>query len=474
MTDPEPSPTPWQLAADEVLAACMADVTLWRFVRFEQQIMSYHFPPGMHRMAFMALDDLRHREEPTHLTSLVDAAAGAVPLEWWSQRLLLADAVSNRDQLRRNCDILRWRGKAYDNLETLKTAQALLVAATNDEERRRAVAHVINRLGIDASDTTLDASALAVAERFEKLLAEQPRDGLATQPDVQFMAGPIQRGEIWWIAAAYKMRKSSLMRNIVLHAARNGASATIVTLESPQAVVAAQIVTMLAAEWLLREGLYHQRAKSGQPLNAISPRQLFQMRSNYRTNLDKRQVAAIDHGLLELRRLEKRLRIYDATAQGGGVTTLSDVLTLLLHDRNLYNVDLLALDYLQRLSGRGDTIFDRVSQQALELQNMALRYDVALLVLAQLNEETIRGKSSNEHSPGVKGGGDPAATADYLFTVTYPLKGEGNAADRTRMAIELKLARHGEAGVRREVVIHPPSGLILTQAGAVKPLNLEL
>lgn len=470
-TPTQTNPTPWQLAADEVLAACWMDTALWQYARFEQQVSLWHFPPGPHRLAFTALDALRITEQPVHLTSLADATNGAVPLEWWSERLLLAQAASNRDTLRRNCDILRWRGQAYANLDTLKVAQAQLVAASTEEQRREAVAMAVTRLGAVLDDVTVLADAQHVAERFSATLAEAPRAGIVTQSDVQEMAGAMQRGEIWWLAAAYKMRKSTLMRNMILHAVRNEASATIITLESSQSMVAAQLVTMLAVEWLVRENLYHARDRQGHPLNAISPRRLLQLRSGYKTSYDKRQVAAIDHGLLEFKRLGRKLRIYDATPQNGGVATLADVLTILLRDRAMYSVDVLALDYLQRLSGRGDTIFDRVSQQALELQSMALRYNVALLVLAQLNEETIKSKSG-DHSPGVKGGGDPAATADYLFTTVYPLRGADGTQDRERMEIVLKLARHGEAGVRREVALHPASGLILSPEAAVKSLDL--
>jgi hypothetical protein len=285
--------------------------------------------------------------------------------------------------------------------------------------------------------------------------------------------GGILPGEIWWIAAAYKMRKSSLLRNMALGAVRGGASVTIITLESPQNVVVAQFVAMLAAEFLLREGLFAEKDRNGIPLNAITAKQLLALRSSYRTVLDKRQVAAVQHGIAEYKRLAKSLRIYDATPTNGHVRTLGDVQTLLLRDKNLYGGNVLFLDYLQRLSGRGDSIFDRISQQALELQNMALHNNVGLVVLAQQNEETVRGKG-DEHSPGVKGGGDPAATADYLFITRYPVKNADGTHNRDRLALELRLARHGEAGAQQELPIHAASGLLIPERIAVRPVDLGL
>jgi len=468
------NPTPWQLAADEVLAACMAEVAFWQRARFEHGLMSTHFPPGVHRMAFLALDELRIAEQPTTLTALVDATNGKVALEWWAQRGLLTATASVNGTLRKNIDIMRTRAQAFAHLTALLSGAEALKNAETEEERRGVVAQVVTALGSEMSASMADATALAAGERFAELMGTPPQRGIPTAVHwLDAQTGGVSHGEIWWIAAAYKMRKSSLMRNMALGAARSGASATVITLESPQSVLVAQFVAMLAAEWMLKEGCYNDKDRRGLPLNAITAKQLLAMRNSYKTVLDKRQVAAVGYGITEYKRLARSLRVYDATPQNGGVSTLADVQTLLLRDKNLYSVDVVMLDYLQRLSGRGDSIFDRISQQALELQSMALKHNVGLVVLAQRNEETIKGKS-DEHSPGVKGGGDPAATADYLFITKYPVKRADGTADKDVLEVELRLARHGEAGSRHEFPLHAPSGWLVPEASMVKPPELVL
>jgi len=458
------TPTPWQLAADEMLAAMLTERRWWEWAVFECGLLAMHFPPGKHRQAFLAINLLRLSEQPTHLTAVVDQANGTVPLEWLSERALLAEVACHEAVVRKNAAILRTRGTAYAQLQICENAASELRKAPDEEARRKVIASTITRLGDELGHDVDDATALAGGERFMALLESKPQPGLSTGVNwVDQTTGGIQPGELWWIAGAYKMRKSSVMRNIALGAARDGASVTIITLESPQQVVIAQLVTMMAGEWLLANGLYHEKTRAGTPLNAITARQLLTLRANYRTALDPRQVAAVQYGLEEFKRLGRQLRIYDATPANGGVRTLADVYTILLRDRNLYGANVLCLDYLQRLSGRGDTIFERTSQQALELQNMALRHKVAFVVLAQRNEETIR-THEDEHSPGVKGGGDPAATADYLFLTRYPVKNpDTKTVNRELLQIELRLARHGEAGQKAELPIHPASGWLLPE-----------
>ncbi|GIV82566.1 MAG: hypothetical protein KatS3mg051_1920 [Anaerolineae bacterium] len=467
-------PTPWQLAADELLAAIMTEAQAWQTLRFELGLMSAHFPPGLHRQAFLAIDRLRLAEEPTTLTAIVDAANGQVPLTWLSERALLAEVALAEGALRKNAEIARLRAQAYAQMQAMEWAIAELRKADSEQTRRQVIARVVTMLGDELATDVTDATALAAGERFAQLMESAPQRGLPT--GVQWMdeaTGGLLPGEIWWIAGAYKMRKSSLMRNLVLGAARAGGSVTLITLESPQNVVVAQFVTMLAAEFLLQHGLYGQRGAHGLPLQNITAKQLLTLRGSYRTVLDRRQVEAVQYGIAEYKRLARNLRVYDATPQNGNVRSLADVQTLLLRDKTMYGAQVIAIDYLQRLGGSGETIFERVSHQALQLQSLALRHSVTIMVLAQQNEETVRGKG-DEHSPGIKGGGDPAATADYLFITRYPVR-ENGKANRERMQIELRLSRHGQAGVVRDMAIHPASGLLLPETvPATKPVDLGL
>jgi replicative DNA helicase len=462
MTTPEPeNPTPWQAAADEVIGACLHDRAAWELVRFGPHPLAIeHFPPGPHREAFRAIDLLYLCERPAHLVSIVNETNNAVSLEWLGARLLLGQQAAQKDRLLENCRIVQWRGQANADLTVLSEGLGLLRQARSDEDRRAVVARVVSRLSLEAGANLQDTTSQQLVTELRDLMSKPQKPGLTTAPVLMQLAGTMQRGELWLVASAYKRRKTTLMLNNVLAAIRAGVSVTVVTLETDRITMTMQLVLMLAVEWLLQNGLYHQTDPRGLPMHALSAKQLLLLRSAYRSTLAPQQVAAIDYGMQTLNGLP--LRIYDTTTTGGGVRTLADVQTLLLRDRNLYGLDLLCLDYMQRLSSAGDTIYERVSRMAFDLQTMAQRHQVALMVLAQLNEYTIR-EGDRSYSPGVKGGGDPAAAADYLFTTQYPVEDENKVERYDRVKVTLKLARYSGSGTSEVVPIDPSSGLFLPQ-----------
>jgi hypothetical protein len=317
-----------------------------------------------------------------------------------------------------------------------------------------------------------DPTATGAGERFAALMSDAPK--AAHQAGITWvdqLTGGLHPEQIWWVAGAYKMRKSSLMRNIALNLAQAGGSVTVCTLEGSQSMVIAQFVAMLAARWMLKEGIFSQNDGKGRPLNGIGSQLLLTLRGKYTTVLDKRQVAAVDAGIAAYRALGDRLRVYDSTRANGGVSDLASVQTIARRDKHLYGCDLMAVDYLQRLKGQGQTYFDVTAQNALGLQALALGQGFTLLVLAQRNEETVKLRRDDGYSPGVKGGGDPAATADYLFVTQYPFKYGDGSETRDRLGIECRLARHGEAGGSVDVAIHAASGLIIPDATLAAPVD---
>lgn len=466
----EMQPTPWQLSADEVLAVVMRDAAEYKRVRFELGLAIADFPPGTWQEVFRAVDVLYFEEAPIHVTAILDRCPAA-SLEWITARWAMGSAPLGGATLDGNVSILKARARAFGQLTAMHAAIADLKAAETDEDRGAVIGRIITQLSTERADTFADSTALAAGERFEAFMQSEPEPVITT--GIRWLdnnTGGIQRGQNWYIASPYKMRKSTLMRNMALAAARSGASVTIAAREGIQKLLSAQLVAMLAVEYLLKEGHYHARDKHGIPLHAISASLLQRLQIRYRTQLDPRQVAAVDHGIREFKRLGKHLRIYDSSHEFGGLSDLASVQTVMRRDREMYGLDVLFLDYLQLLDGNRRDTYENVSHVSQQLQQMAQRDNVALVILAQLNEETVRGHNEG-HSPGVKGGGDPAAAADFLFRTGYALDAEGKPMT-DQLRVQIKLARHGAYGQAEVFQINEASGLILPGDMAPAPLLL--
>lgn len=467
----ETKPTPWQLSADEVLAVVMRDAVEYKRARFELALMVADFPPGPWQDVFRAVDSLYFEDKPIHITAIMDVCTGA-SVEWVSARWAMGSAPLGGVTLASNVAILKARARAFGQLTAMSAGMADLKAAETDDDRAAVVGRIITQLSSEYTDTFADATALGAGERFEAFMLSDPEPVITT--GIRWLdnnTGGIQRGQNWWIASAYKMRKSTLMRIMALGAARSGASVTIAAREGSQQLLNAQFVAMLAAEHLLKHGHYAGVDKHGVPLNAISASLLLRLKNRYRTQLDAHQVAAVDYGIQEFKRLGKRLRIYDASTENGALSDLASVQTVVLRDKEMYGMDVLFVDYLQLLGGNRANIYENVSYAAQQLQHMALRHNIGVVVLAQLNEESVRGNNEG-HSPGVKGGGDPAAAADFLFQTGYPMDAEGKPMfDQLRITI--KLARHGAYGQSENFPMHPASGLLLGNGAPTAPLMLE-
>jgi replicative DNA helicase len=364
------------------------------------------------------------------------------------------------ERLRENVGIIRTRAEAYANVCTLADGIDKLKSAEDDAARRNVIGDVISNLNRQTSDAIQNATAAAVAARFEEMMNAEPDPLLSTGLGwLDNNTGGFQRRQIWWIAAAYKKRKSTLLRNMAIGGLRKGASMTIAAREGTQGLLAAQLVSMLAVEWLVKKGLYSQNDARGIPLNQISAAQLMRLKKRYRTVLHRHQVEAVDAGLAEFRQWGDRLRIYDPSQKNGGLSNFSSFQMVIYRDLQKYGIDIAFADYFQLFGAGRKTLYEDTAFMARQSQQMAADHDFALVMLAQLNEESVKGNNSG-HSPGVKGGGDPAATADLLLTTDYPQDASGDPM-YDQLRVKIKLARHGEAGKFHDFPIHPASGLIL-------------
>lgn len=281
-----------------------------------------------------------------------------------------------------------------------------------------------------------------VSKRFDAEVAalDSGEAGIDLGPTLRFLqdkALGLRPGHIWMITAPYKGRKTTLMRNLVIQACREGASVSVFALEGTETGAYAGLTALLATERLIAWGCPDEAVLS----------ETFILRG-YRSDV---QQQAIAEARTELDGWN--LRIYDARK---GIAQPDKLLRYIKRDRFLFGLNVYAVDYLQLL-GEGK-LFDRIESTTHRLQQVTVEERLTALILAQLNEATIR-ESEDTYSPGVKGGGDPAAAADFLLRTKY----DGKSAPGV-LTVELKLARHARPGKQR-YAINAPSGLILREDG---------
>lgn len=447
----------WHSAAENVLSVMLGDPDAYKDVLAEN-IRAEHLPPGPWRAAFPAIIDLRHQGREIVGVTLAAATDGAVSVdqaEMWMAKfdILLARTLDDSLQLLRDQSLRARDGQAYaDGLARLAASHG----------RGEVAASVMSHIRGDLDAKIADATAAGLAARLTDMLSEPPLRVLPTNiPFIDRVTYGIQAQQLWWVVSHYKGWKSRLQRNIALNVARNGGKVTMAIFEGTQEMVTTQFAAMLAAEYAINQGWHKATDTDGEPLLNFDPLQILTYRSALRRKWGKQKLEALEYGLDTWASLGDNIRVYDKSKHGGALLDISSVTTLFLRDEHLYGpVDLLCVDYLTRVHADGDSIYSRVESLAHGFQDLAFELATNINIIAQKNEETIRaGRKSRERSvsPGVKGGGDPAATADFLFTTSY----DDEMPGYLKITLELaRYARHG-ANVNALVPVEPITGLIL-------------
>lgn len=455
----------WQRAADHVLSVLLAEevihgnIARWERASLERGLVIRHFPPGQWRAVYTELDSMRALGDAVHQSTLLNRCEGKVEQSWLVTRIALYSELIDGAVFERNLNDLLQMGEVALVRKQLKEADASL---ENGDQLDGTVAELMSNLAFTGVEIVKNETAVDSANEMQKYLSQPPDKVISSGIScLDGWMGGIGEDDVIGIAAPYKMRKSTLARNIALNVAREGGSVAILMYESNKRMVVAQFVTMFAIEFLINNNLYHAIGqRSHNPLKWISAKDLVRVRAGYR-QWESAKVAAIDYGIGEYRKLEKNLRIYDKSKEGGSLYDLASAQRVLLRDKRLYGADLAVIDHATQIM-EGGSIYDRMSTIAPFLETFARRQKMAMCILAQMNEATVK-SNREDHSPGIKGGGDLPAAVDYLFTVSYREEDENHQRKDDAMTITMHLSRYGSGGtdVKAELPIDPASGLSL-------------
>ena len=250
------------------------------------------------------------------------------------------------------------------------------------------------------------------------------------------MTGGSWVGMNYWIGGAYKSGKSTLMRNIALTALLTKQPVEIYAAESGAEVVALQFIVMLAILRMRESGIME--------LPNLSAQGVLQNYAYFRQN----EMIAFQEAKIIFE--DMPIAIYDTS---DGIRKLSNMAAKVKRAKNDRGCRLFFADHSLLFGSeiKGNT-YERVSEVARTVQDLAVDEKIAFWMLSQKNEDSIR--NTNTASAGLKGGGDPAAAADYIFNPKIDSEA-GNILE-----IRLSFSRHTRTKTE-SVIVHPSSGLIL-------------
>jgi replicative DNA helicase len=453
----------WNRLAEHVLAVLLAEEGVhqssgrYESAVYDVGLKARSFPAGHWRAAFQAIDTLRGEGAPVHRTTVLTQLNGTVDEAWIAQRIALYSPMIDGDVFDRNVRDLIKIGEVANVRQQLRDAD---MALSNGEDLNTSVVKLMTELVSSGEDSIKNETAIALGDDLVTHMASEPDRLLATGIEcLDAWMGGIGVDDVIGLTAPYKMRKSTLARNIALNMAREGASVAILMYESNRRMVAAQFVSMLAIEYLVKNDLYYGK-RNNHEFRWISAKDLVVQRKGYKKWYPEK-VAAVDYGIAEWRKLENNIRIYDKSKQGGKLVDLASAHRVLLRDKRLYGTDIAIIDHATQIMEPG-SVYDRMQKIAPFLETLARQEQFAMCILAQMNEESVKG-SRDSHSPGVKGGGDLPAACDYLFTLSYREADADGMRDDSTMTITMHLSRYGTGGsdVKQPIPIDPASGLHL-------------
>lgn len=100
----------------------------------------------------------------------------------------------------------------------------------------------------------------------------------------------------------------------------------------------------------------------------------------------------------------------------------------------------LVIDYIQKISSKGMSKYEAISNYVVKLQSLAIQYDCAVVLCSQIN----RGGSGVENATDfMKGSGEIEESADTLLQCNWLFRTDPKRLDRTEYVVKAVKQRHG-------------------------------
>jgi len=298
-------------------------------------------------------------------------------------------------------------------------------------------------LEIQSQTQRRSPDAIDVSKQLYKELSNQDINPIPT--GISWIDDPLEGiGGFWphknyWIVGPYKMFKTSMARNILLHAAQSGVPTTFFAAEGTRVELALNCQVMLAVRILIDRGTPADEIR-------LSSKLIRWVVSQQKQLYDFEREA-----MLQARKTWESLpiRVYDSL---DNITNLTSMHAAIKRDKMERGTKLFFIDYSQIVGDLGAKLFDRQEATAFFVQRVSNREGVAIVAISQQNEEAIRG--GNQHSTGAKGGGDANAAADASFITKVDPEINEHVLIRLHLGRDAAQSNHWH-------LVHPKSGLIL-------------
>jgi hypothetical protein len=452
-------PSVWELASDDILSVIMAEPLAYQEARFNAGLRPAHLPEP-HRTALQAAYDLYDAGDVIHDTTMLSKGNGAFDLTWISQRIALYDALRSA-AFQSNVRLAMEEGMNAGVVRLLDIAKTQIMTGKPRTSVLDNLYHVLTTT--TSGHTITNESAAAHGAVYRKRLEQKAAPLRST--GFQWLDGitdGIQPATLWWVVAAYKQRKTTLILNLLLAQAVRGESVGFLSGEMKQEQVYWQLIAMLATLNLFKRGLYDEtyQTQFGQTVNMnwISGVALRGAQAGYK-RWHAEKVKAIDWALQFYEGLTHR--IYDSSDTIGGLYDLDSIHRVIGYDIARNKGRIFFGDYIQLFDASGNGIQEKEANKARALQQISRKEGITSIWTAQKNEESVKYDTDN-YSAGVSGGGAVPQTADYLLVTKYK---QGENASEKELTIQMKLSRFSASGAetKETFAIHPNSGLILGQ-----------
>lgn len=466
----------WRMTADAVLAVLLGEGFVYDgahahydLAKWDIGISDTSFPPQGNQIAtWRAISGLRQEKLAVHRTTVLASPYGAsISQEWLNLTITDHNLTFDGEVFRTNAIALKGFGERY---LVMKALDFSLMDLGNNSKDPNAIINSLMSTLVQQGNGQIEGETIADDDFFAQFDQAPERRMLTGVAPIDRWTGGITKGMVLGVVSRYKGRKTSLMLNVLLNLAEQGASCSVLMFESSQEFVKCQLLSMLAIRWLKKNRLYNSADSYGLAMYiGLDAKTIFDSKNQYKTWEQTRQHA-LREAMGQMQKIGDRLRIYSTGYKTGKLFDLESCVRILNYDKRRYGSNVSAVDHLQRIEGRdGANIYERMSQASNRLESFARREQVALFLLSQMNEKGVEAESESK-SANVKGGGDFSAAVDYLITLGY------NPPENERLSAYLEmtmfLSRYGAGGnnVNAKVEIDRTSGLL----GAEPSYNLPI
>jgi|SRR5690625_1261091 len=258
----------------------------------------------------------------------------------------------------------------------------------------------------------------ALSQAVDALDEAQQRDGelvgiTTGLADLDKHLGGLQKSDLIVIGGRPAMGKTALMLNMAQAALKDHKlAAGVISAEQPAMQIAQR----------------HQSSSARVPLHAL--------RQGSVNEQDSRKIVDATRHLAGM-----RYWLYDRSSP-----TIDEVARVARHWRHQHDIDILYLDYIQRIQGYGESRVDQVGSVVSGLKTLARDLDIPVVALAQINRG-VEGRPDKRPRVGdLKNSGDIEQEADQILLMYRDEVYYDDSPEKGLAEINIGKNRHGYTG----------------------------